>query len=297
MARALIAVQIALLAISIAGAAPCGVGSPARGAAARFAAEHGIPAAFVERGGARFVLVEPGTFPWRAPSGDVHTVAMRLPFYIQAQPMEAGATWHRAQRLAEQMTRANRDHRYRLPTEAEWMWAHARHPFPANGIEGSWCADWLGPHPEQDLSNPVGPRTGTERVALTPTQRLGRRPSVSDARIGVRLVAQLGWRGDREVHVRTVVRDRSGAIVGEASGLRLHVIRILDRLADRQAGREEAWTDLPGTTPLTLRMFPGRYYLRAFVEASDGTRRFGPEQKILVASGGHRVAIDAPEGR
>ncbi|MDJ0972983.1 MAG: hypothetical protein QNJ98_00810 [Planctomycetota bacterium] len=301
MGRLLVVVSLALFLLSMVVGPRIDAHGPAEpvvDAYAAFAARHGVPASFVERGGTEFLLVAPGQFPWHAPSGDVHTVTMRLPYYIASSPVARRSTWHEVQELAARMTEANGDHRYRLPTEAEWALAQRRHPPKVGTTIGSWCADWFGPHPEQDLSDPVGPREGRARVVRQPGRvRCGVDPEQKHGSIGVRLVAEIGWRGDREVVFRTVVRDRAGQVVREAPGHRLRIIRILDRLGDRQAGRVEEWTDLPGTTPMQLRMFPGRYYVNAVIEGPDGTALVTTEHKILIEEGGHRFDVDVPGSR
>lgn len=106
-------------------------------------------------------------------------------------------------RLTEQERAAGRitsRHEYRLPTEAEWEYAAragttgARHgqldevawwqgnaggtPQRGQGKASNawglhdmlgnvreWCADWAGPYPGEDATDPTGPASGTDRIA------------------------------------------------------------------------------------------------------------------------------------
>ena len=298
MGRLLIIVQCVLLALLLVAPSRSDSVRESPPAIVAFAAQNGIPSSFVERGGVRFLLVPPGSFSFTAPSGDTHTITLRLPYYIQATPAFEGLTWAEARARGAAMTTANGDHVYRLPTEAEWTLAERAYATQDGAVAEMWCADWFGPPAEQDLSDPVGPREGRSRVVRSPGRpRRALSPDRTEPDLGARLVAELGWRGDREVTIRTVVRDLTGAVAGEKSGYRVHLIRILDRLADRQAGRVEEWTELEGTSPLEVRMFPGRYYLVAVDGDATGTLRMGPELKIHVAEGSHTFEVDVPGPR
>jgi hypothetical protein len=80
----------------------------------------------------------------------------------------------------------------------------------------------------------------------------------------------------------------------EHDGFGVRVISVMDRLADRQAGRTEEWTELSGRTPLTIDMRAGTYYAYTF-EVVDGEERRGGEQKFRVAQTARDVLVDVPD--
>ncbi len=197
-----------------------------------------------------FVLVPPGKFRMGSPPGEqerepfgtnetLHTVTLTEPFDLartevtQEQYQALGlpnpshfkgaklpvetVSWDEADAWAKKLTKKLDDnHRYRLPTEAEWEYAcrggrASSDPFgigggralssdlanfngnapygaapkgkylestcPAGSYAGNapglcdmhgnvweWCADWYGPYPEGDATNPTGPAVGPIRV-------------------------------------------------------------------------------------------------------------------------------------
>ena len=100
----------------------------------------GIPAAFENAHGMRFVYIPGGAFEMGSPHGETgraddehrHEVTLTTGYYLQVQPVSAtafgqtgagpavGVSWSEATAFAEQLSQDDDTWSYRLPTEAEW---------------------------------------------------------------------------------------------------------------------------------------------------------------------------------
>lgn len=278
----------------------CSVLLPHEAESLQFGLEHGLPHTIEPEPGLVMRLVAPGHLTRTAADGSDHDVWIRTPFYISDEAFPSRGYDHTL-RWIRKKAAGWAPHHVRLPTEAEWMLAAETHSVPRWDPDPhlpEWCADWFAPVPPHDVSDPVGPQEGTQRVVrYIDFSRGGLVPTTHEDDIArARLVAEIGWKGNVPVTIRTVTRDVGGEIVEEVTGYRIRLIRVLDRLADRQAGRVEEWVDAPGTSPLELGMFPGRYYAVAVDTDPTGTERVGPELKIDVTREGgiHDVEVPGP---
>jgi formylglycine-generating enzyme required for sulfatase activity len=193
---------------------------------------------------------------------------------------------------------------YRLPREVEWERARlcgrplagpeAESPWGHRGMTSSpaeWCSDWYAPFPSWHDGEPWGPSEGAERVVRPgPADHLaGRQGLAPDRRhedVGFRLLVPVGYGGDERGRYRVTFRTRGGAPGmadgPEVSGCRVRVIQVLDRLTARQLGQRLRWTTLEGTSsPLTVRLVPGRYYGQCVVMEGEKPLR-GLEMKFTV---------------
>lgn len=100
-----------------------------------------------------------------------------------ANDAASGISWHDAQAFAEWLSRKE-GRLYRLPTEAEWEFAAKRAQAggadqPINLLDGpiEWTADWFGPYPVRQVTDPVGYASGALKAARG--GRIGRNPNKS----------------------------------------------------------------------------------------------------------------------
>jgi hypothetical protein len=178
------------------------------------------------------------------------------------------------------------------------------------GGVAEWCFDRYASYPVQAQDNPQGSTTGTERVARGESPRAGeveawcaRRghhpPGYRSPKLGFRLAMSLGYArhgyGRYEVTFRTVDPTVEEGEDPLRPGYALRMISVVDRLTDRQNRPSERpiWTDLPGPSPQTVHLAPGRYYV--YAHRMDGGRFVrGLEVKFDVPD---RLEIDVPVPR
>jgi formylglycine-generating enzyme required for sulfatase activity len=257
---------------------------------------------------------------WRAVRGD----AARVPPGARDEDPATGVSFEDAVAFADALTARDPSWRYRLPTEAEWERAARAgdEPVPAAapgrnawGLSATasgpweWCSDRFGPYPLHAVSNPTGPREGTDRVlrggpvpAGAPAAASVRRhalPAAPPPDAGVRLVATLSY-GKADVGAGLVTfvavegASGEGAPPAPEGAYEVRVIAVFDRLYSRQQGITPLpWVTVRGRAPLAVRLPPGRYYAQAQVPGGGPGSR-GVEEKITVVAGTLRVELPVP---
>lgn len=171
-----------------------------------------------------------------------------------------------------------------------------------HGNVAEWCHDRYGVYPAWKQDNPQGATFGDEFVARGASWREGVEGTRCARRqhhpagfkapdLGFRLAMALGYArheyGRYEVTFRTVDPTVADAEEAARPGYALRMISVVDRLTDRQnrPAQRPIWTDIPGLSPRTVHLAPGRYYVYAHREDGDRTVR------------GLEVKFDIPDRR
>ena len=288
--------RIGLLGLGLAAACAFALLRPRRArfsdAQERLARRWGIPTSFQIADGHRFVLIPAGRFT-RVVEGERYEVRISLPYYMQASPLPwtGVATDAALAAYAAEVSARNAPWQFRLVREAEWehgMRAGAEggaaaggHVPPGAAPRNAWgvaagspglperCSDWFGPLANFGVADPRGPKSGQARVLRTGLE--DRRPARADEPFGLRLVAPVGYGLGAYGRCRVrFIAGRPGELLAERGApTRYALIRMEDRLAERDAGLIPRWAHLPvrGTSVETT-LVPGRYY----VLLESGTR-------------------------
>lgn len=177
-----------------------------------------------------------------------------------------------------------------------------------HGGVAEWCRGWYAPYESWATDLPMGPLTGSERVARggsvadpAASQRCAARarlsPGARDLGVGLRLLMEVGYAvpglGPHELTVRSFVGSDGSGGGAEVQGYRLRMVSVPERLSARQEDRAIRWVHLEGVTPLTLHMLPGRYYFQAWRETASGIER-GLERKCTIPEDLPEFAVEAP---
>lgn len=252
----------------------------------------------------------------------LHEVRLGLPYYVDVTPRVAEGAFDPAAIHAEaaRLSAADPLWSYRWIREAEWEHAAragTRGPWPtfdgrppddvasfvnAWGLRGIGAApevvaDHHGPLPSWAVADPTGPREGDTHVVrgaavgAGPPRVAVRRPlrvGATLASLRYRLVAPLGYGlghyGRHTVRFRWLTPDLEPAPTAVLGDAHLRLIRMENRLGEREGGRTPVWARLEGAgTEVVTRLVPGRYYV--FVERGEaGTpvHRRGLEVKFTV---------------
>jgi formylglycine-generating enzyme len=220
-------------------------------------------------------------------------------------------------------------HFHRLPSESEWEHAAragsggpwgagvvepgaARNAWGLSSMHGGvaeWCRCWYGPYPQWAADLPTGPPDGTQRCVRGGADGDERRrlrcaarerlpPDASSSRVGLRLLLEAGYAvpgfGPHRLEVRAVEDPHARGAHRPVTGCRLRLVSVPERLTARQENRAIRWVELDGTTPVTLRMLPGRYYFQAWREDEAGAVR-GQERKCSIPEDLPVFEVGAPD--
>ena len=156
-------------------------------------------------------------------------------------------------------------------------------------------ADHDGPSPTWAVADPTGPAEGRAHVLRGEAGvsgplgvRAAIEPGARRAHLGYRLVAPMGYGlgayGRHEVRFRWLTSDLEPAPAAPLGDAHLRLIRMENRLGEREGGRVPVWARLEGAgTEVVTRLVPGRYYV--FVEhgeVGEEDHRRGLEVKFTV---------------
>lgn len=161
--------------------------------------------------GMEFALIQPATFRTGKSAeaklteiggldydrSAAHKVTLTKPFYILKNPVSEEAykrlglagsandiSWNEAAAFCSRLSEREH-HKYRLPTEAEWECVLQTMP---NGIkidEREWVQDWHGIIPPDDVTDPIGPATGTTKIIRDGTKRESLSPDAKNSPWGL----------------------------------------------------------------------------------------------------------------